>query len=675
MLLIVFYFVLSVLTAECTQRDNQEKCATGKCDMVSTTEVCTKCKTPGNVPIDGVCVEASTASGKCEKAVGGAVNREDTVCGKCLDNYFMYRGGCYLAGAAGPGIGTKMCETAESGKCTAAAKIKNFFVPPTDTDATHDSVVWCGDAAGLQLGGKTYTGVADCATCDAPTSADPSGTKAATCHACRGEKLVKTVGDVTSCVTEEDCAGAEGFFVNNRDGKKCSACADTCKTCKTAADQCTSCKPDKPYLKKDDGSETGTCVDKATCPTTSTHYIDEESKTCTTCTSGGAKDCKTCEKSSGGAVCKECPDSDKTIFGLNKKSCVAQCPVNSTPKATKQSIQVCMCEEGFQPNAESTECQPTSKCVTPGCKTCDNEGTDKEVCTACLEGKYLTPTNQCIDHCITIAGYYDGTDDNGKKTCKKCNSACAECVGAASNQCSACPARRMLQYTDASTPAHGGTCVDQCSVSTTTEGCAECGARIGGTDYCSKCKGSQVPINGVCAANPSARAAACTSDGQGACTSCTGDYFLRDGGCYKTDRLPGKSICTQAANGQCNKCANDLVVSGGNCGECHPTCATCSAAGAADKCKTCVTGYYKTSDSEGSCKKCSEGLAGCRQCTASIGGKFICLEMGDGTTDDGSTNRSGLTTGAIAGIAVAVVIVVGGLVGFLCWWFLCRGKA
>ncbi|EFO64644.1 VSP, partial [Giardia lamblia P15] len=41
----------------------------------------------------------------------------------------------------------------------------------------------------------------------------------------------------------------------------------------------------------------------------------------------------------------------------------------------------------------------------------------------------------------------------------------------------------------------------------------------------------------------------------------------------------------------------------------------------------------------------------------------------------GSTNKSGLSTGAIAGIAVAVIVVVGGLVGFLCWWFICRGKA
>ena len=40
-----------------------------------------------------------------------------------------------------------------------------------------------------------------------------------------------------------------------------------------------------------------------------------------------------------------------------------------------------------------------------------------------------------------------------------------------------------------------------------------------------------------------------------------------------------------------------------------------------------------------------------------------------------SANRSSLSTGAIAGISVAVIAVVGGLVGFFCWWFVCRGKA
>ena len=70
-------------------------------------------------------------------------------------------------------------------------------------------------------------------------------------------------------------------------------------------------------------------------------------------------------------------------------------------------------------------------------------------------------------------------------------------------------------------------------------------------------------------------------------------------------------------------------------------------------------------------------MGGCKSCVVDN----ICGECSDGfSLDNGKcvssgANRSGLSTGAIAGISVAVVAVVGGLVGFLCWWFLCRGKA
>ncbi|EFO62215.1 VSP with INR [Giardia lamblia P15] len=390
------------------------------------------------------------------------------------------------------------------------------------------------------------------------------------------------------------------------------------------------------------------------------------------CTSLGAAGCATCSTGDNGETCLTCENPDEFIQ-LDEKGCKPACNAEGEVEDSAAVPKVCKCNEkgGYKPQGGKCVKGSEGECKTENCQECTNKGTANEVCTKCISTHYLTPTNQCVPNCTTISGYYG---DNADKKCKKCNSECAECVGSANNQCSACPAGMMLQYTDASIPAYGGTCVGQCSVSATGEGYEVCGARIGGTDYCSKCKGSQVPINGVCAANPSARAPACTSNGQGVCTGCTGDYFLRDGGCYKTDRLPGKSICTQAANGQCNQCANGLQAQGGACGACHSTCATCSAADAAEKCKTCATGYYKTSDNEGSCKKCSEKIPGCKQCTSSSAGSVICLESEAGT--GGSTNKSGgLPPGAIAGIAVAVIIVVGGLVGFLCWWFLCRGKA
>ncbi|KAE8304374.1 VSP [Giardia duodenalis] len=332
------------------------------------------------------------------------------------------------------------------------------------------------------------------------------------------------------------------------------------------------------------------------------------------------------------------------------------------------------CNEGFTVSDDKTVCnQSPAQCNTPNCKTCDNPKTDNEICTKCNDGDYLTPTNQCVPDCTAISGYYGDTD----KKCKACNPECAECVGPANNQCTACPVGKMLQYTDTNTPVNGGTCMDQCSVSSTNDGCAECGAQIGGTAYCSKCKNTQqAPLNGNCAA--SSRVAFCATITSGACTKCNEGYFLKDGGCYQTDRQPGKQVCSnaQGGNGKCQTCANGLAASDGNCAECHSTCATCSTADAADKCKTCATGYYKENGDDttaGLCKKCSEKISGCKQCVSSSGSSVICLESEVGT--GGSVNKSGLSTGAIAGISVAVIVIVGGLVGFLCWWFLCRGKA
>ena len=57
-------------------------------------------------------------------------------------------------------------------------------------------------------------------------------------------------------------------------------------------------------------------------------------------------------------------------------------------------------------------------------------------------------------------------------------------------------------------------------------------------------------------------------------------------------------------------------------------------------------------------------------------GPVTCYVTQSPTVDpaDPSANKGGLSSGAIAGISVAVIVVVGGLVGFLCWWFLYRTK-
>ncbi|EFO61391.1 VSP with INR [Giardia lamblia P15] len=388
------------------------------------------------------------------------------------------------------------------------------------------------------------------------------------------------------------------------------------------------------------------------------------------CTGLGSAGCQTCSGSGSNEICLTCKDKVQFIT-VNKKA--------ARPPATQQErfqIQITR-RPACVIRPVDTHSRVTGRAPRGSLATRATPPTVKRVTILKLTGKSalsVTMTTTSPQQTSVYLTAQPSRDTNEKK-CKACNPECAECVGPANSQCSACPAGKALTYGDSTYPNLGGTCGDACTVD--KNGCKVCGARIGGTDYCSQCSGTQVPISGVCVENASGRAALCTAKGDGTCASCAAGDLLKDGGCYKTDRLPGRSICTTASNNKCTKCANGLNADGnGVCGECHSTCATCSAAGAADKCRTCATGYYKENadnSADGTCKRCSEKIPGCKQCTSSSADSIICLESEAGT--GGSVNKSGLSTGAIAGIAVAVVIVVGGLVGFLCWWFLCRGKA
>ena len=222
------------------------------------------------------------------------------------------------------------------------------------------------------------------------------------------------------------------------------------------------------------------------------------------------------------------------------------------------------------------------------------------------------------------------------------------------------------------------------------ENCADgqCTASIAGSKYCSRCKSGFVPVDGLCVSAGTTRAPpnGCTpSNTDGVCTACTGTYFKESGGCYQSTAYPGKTLCSTASNGQCQTCANGQTQNGGSCPACDPTCATCEAANA-KQCKTCFPGYYFDATNK-ACRKCSEnstdnsitGVPNCVSCAAPSGnsGTVTCYVTQTPTVDptDPSVNKDGLSSGAIAGISVAAVVVVGGLVGFLCWWFLCRGKA
>ncbi|ESU40449.1 Variant-specific surface protein, partial [Giardia duodenalis] len=352
---------LQIVQAACTEQTAGQsattKCKTNMCNVLiggtgDENKYCSQCSLGTDHLVDGKCVDASTDStNNCVNTNNGGI------CESCAANYFMYQGGCYSTDASKPGHA--LCTTAPAGVCTAAAA--GYFIPPGATK-TDQSVVACGDATtGVTVSGKKYKGVENCASCTAPASISGEASKteaAATCTACSSDKIVKTETTGTSCVDKTACNN--GFFVDTTaNPNKCTACADdNCDVCAASgANKCSKCKTsgDKIYLQKEADSQTGTCVNKAGC--TGTNYIDETAKTCSACASAGTTDCTTCEKIESGVVCKECTGGT-TIFGLNKKSCVSQCPENSS-----KQIDTCVCNDGFTPSTGSSACVATSRSV------------------------------------------------------------------------------------------------------------------------------------------------------------------------------------------------------------------------------------------------------------------------------------------------------------------------
>ncbi|EFO63215.1 VSP [Giardia lamblia P15] len=463
-----------------------------------------------------------------------------------------------------------------------------------------------------------------CIACNQTTAIDGS-TGVANCQVCNP---LETPGTVVCALCED------GKF-----GETCATdCNADCKSCSAGtANDCTSCNGGK-YLKvANEQATSGQCVEKVTC--TSTYFpitADEKCYPCNTVSRGGVDGCTACSKPGDSVICTACT-------GIKK------------------------------PNSAGTHC---FECPTEGCEKCSADN----ACEKCSGDKKLTPTKECVDKCEELGGYFDGSDNN----CEKCSPTCKTCTKAA-NQCSSCPAKKVLEYNSESNLEYGGTCIDECTVG--ANGCAECGATIGEAKYCSKCSdASKAPLNGNCTVNARA-SASCTQIENGVCKKCTADYFLFEGGCYQTTRQPGMQICSaiDGATGLCQTCANGLAADKGDCSaqKCHITCKICSIANDPSQCKRCAAGYYKQSDeaTAGKCDPCSQGNDGCTLCKYST--TFICLST-DSLDDDGtdttpvdppSSNKSGLSTGAIAGISVAAIVVVGGLVGFLCWWFICRGKA
>ena len=490
------------------------------------------------------------------------------------------------------------------------------------------------------------------------------------------------------CVTAEECTGSNDHYTDSSDtsslackpcsqdqkpnlaGTACVACtgasADAnCVRC-DEANRCAKCGDAAPYLTNDK-----TCATIEECAEDNAHYADSSTKTCKPCGVGE-------KPNAAGSQCFACPAAN----------CVRCDAANTCAR----------CAEGYETLDGGKTCteKAAGDCGVANCKTCS---ADKKTCEECNENKYLTPTGQCISNCAALGGYYGATEGSERvckkcgvancetcneqgqcqtcnsgfypdaNECKACHESCKSCSGATNADCTECPSGKALTYGSGDTK---GTCGEGCTTGTGQGACKTCGLTVEGTAYCSACAtDTEYPQNGVCSSTTTRTAATCKtgSVSNGACTSCNNGFFLMEGGCYETDRYPGKSVCTEAAQtgGTCQTAAPGYKLDNGNlvtcpegcsactsssscttcadgyvklsnaqiCSKCDASCLTCETS--ASTCKACASGYYKTT-SGSTCTSCESnsggitGVKGCASCAAPTGstGPVLCYLVGDG---------------------------------------------
>ncbi|KAH0576016.1 Cysteine-rich membrane protein 2 [Spironucleus salmonicida] len=384
------------------------------------------------------------------------------------------------------------------------------------------------------------------------------------------------------------------------------------------------------------------------------------------CDNGTAKPCDenlTTECKCGRAdFCASCNQA-----GTQCKKCLPHMKFNKTGECDG-------CEDGFA--LEISQCIP---CTDENCNVCPSK---KNICTAC-KNNFMVQNGKCEKQCTTIANCT--ASQICDKICKTCTGNCATCKDAV-DTCMTCKSGFILENQKcAACPSDCANCDGD------KNDCKICKEGFFAKDkICNTCDGNTTE---KCKCGNAANCATCDSSEIGKCGNCITDYKKAD-------------------DGTCSACADGYLMVEMACKKCQQTCATCSQS--IVKCTSCIDSH--TMSINQTCEKnCTGELEDGNVCTAEVivecggndqitackckdaanclkchssdnkkcescmtGYKFVnqqCDSCIDGYTAVGklcfpqddtlSTNLSG---GAVAGIVIAVLIVVGGVAGGAFWY-------
>eukprot|EP00701_Giardia_intestinalis_P003843 XP_001707667.1 VSP [Giardia lamblia ATCC 50803] len=641
----------------------------------------------------------------------------------------LFMGGCYKTESQ---PGSEICTAAKDGLCTTCNTANGLFKNPATAPKSGSECILCWDT----VGDGATKGVEGCATCTAPANnkgaatctkcqdgyyknaqtcvkcneacltCDGSGQNA--CTSCPEGKYLKT--DSKTCVEASACA--KGTYADEAT-RKCESCTAGSGAGGTAGVQeCAACAYNKASGKLEcsectggakiprvslDGTSTCVAKDYAGCAgQDNALFIVEDKSKCLLCddveTGTDPKDqgvagCKACTKtSSAKPTCTECLEGYKST-GVGSVTCTP-CHANCATCSAETAEDKCLtCKAGFflvdvTGGKKCVPCDSKTDNGIDGCAECDNS-TGSLKCTKCKVNYKqsgtgpVTCTKTCEDE--TACGGTSGA----------CDAIVIDDKGNTKHYCSYCG--------DDSKVPIDGKCVDSGSINGNT--CAK--------GVCTQCAQGYFLYMGGCykVASPPGNLMCTEATTAGVCTEAANNkYFV----------VPGASNQNQSVLA-CGNPLGTLVGTQGtakayvgvlNCSQCTAPAALSDGGMAAAICTSCDSDRKPNRDGSG-CFACAvSGCSHCNRddmCEACNDGKKVspgrksCVDKcpsnstdtdsvcvcDDGYSPDSSgtscvsmsTNRSGLSTGAIAGISVAVIAVVGGLIGFLCWWFLCRGKA
>ncbi|XP_061555258.1 proprotein convertase subtilisin/kexin type 5-like [Phycodurus eques] len=386
------------------------------------------------------------------------------------------------------------------------------------------------------------------------------------------------------------CLSCKEGFYNFQDGcyKNCPAKTynvDVDMTCVPCDSNCVSCDQDECYWCETDlFLSEGKCV--SVCP--EGFYGDEDTNDCEECHA----ECTTCS-GLGDDDCASCGDGKI----LENGQCVTEgdvCPVLTFRSG----------------DGECVECHPS-------CESCS--GQNKNQCSKCTKGRFLSPQQTCVSKCPP-----GSFGDRLSGECEACRAGCLHCVDL--ERCTRCLSRptAVLFLQD-------GQCVQQCVrgypvgqvCRSCVSGCVSCEKN---STYCLSCEEPLLLLNHRCVEQcPAGHTvhiqdcrrcpAACEECSPlGECTACEEYHFLHEGACMPDcpDRFFGDN-----ERRECLRCRAD-------CRSCdgpgRDDCDACEDPRAALRDGDCVTPCPARTfmdDATGECQQCD---VSCLTCVGPLAG-------------------------------------------------------